>query len=154
MSDLIIIRNTLCFRLSAAALRATMRLHAGRRLRILAVVDDFTRECPCLAADTSLPGLRVARELDAVVVARGRPAAIVSDNGTGLTGMAMLRWAQDDRVEWHSIAPGYGAHPNQIYGWSGSWWRTRRSCSRLAGATTGIAMPRSRSCTPRSGTSP
>jgi len=33
----------------------------GRRLRILAIVDDFTRECLALVADTSLPGLRVAR---------------------------------------------------------------------------------------------
>jgi putative transposase len=35
----------------------------GRRFRILAVVDDFTRECLALVADTSLPGLRVVREL-------------------------------------------------------------------------------------------
>ena len=39
----------------------------GRRFRILAIVDDFTRECLALVADTSLPGLRVARELDAVI---------------------------------------------------------------------------------------
>jgi putative transposase len=78
----------------------------GRRLRILAVVDDFSRECLCLAADTSLPGLRVARELDAVVAVRGKPATVVSDNGTELTGMAMLRWSQDHDVEWHYIAPG------------------------------------------------
>src|SRR5437879_3667325 len=39
----------------------------GRRFRILAIVDDFTRECVCLIADTSLPGRRVVRELDAPV---------------------------------------------------------------------------------------
>jgi len=78
----------------------------GRRFRILAVVDDFTRECLCLAADTSLPGVRVARELDAIVAVRGRPASIVSDNGPELTGMAMLRWSQELRVEWHYIDPG------------------------------------------------
>lgn len=78
----------------------------GRRFRILAVVDDFTRECLCLVADTSLSGLRVARELDAVIAARGRPLACVSDNGTELTGMAILRWTQQTRVEWHYIAPG------------------------------------------------
>ncbi len=33
----------------------------GRRFRILVVVDDFTRECLALIADTSLPGLRVVR---------------------------------------------------------------------------------------------
>ena len=78
----------------------------GRRFRILAIVDDFTRECLALVADTSLPGLRVARELDTLVAARGRPAMIVSDNGTELTGMTILRWSQDTRVEWHYIAPG------------------------------------------------
>lgn len=78
----------------------------GRRFRILAVVDDFTRECLALVPDTSLPGLRVVRELDALVAARGRPAMCVSDNRTELTGMAILRWSQETRVEWHYIAPG------------------------------------------------
>lgn len=31
----------------------------GRRFRILAIVEDFTRECLALVADTSLPGQRV-----------------------------------------------------------------------------------------------
>jgi putative transposase len=78
----------------------------GRRFRIFAVVDDFTRECLALVADTSLPGLRVVRELEAIVAARGRPAMCVSDNGTELTGMAVLRWCQEIRIEWHYIAPG------------------------------------------------
>lgn len=78
----------------------------GRRFRILAIVDDFTRECLTLVADTSLPALRVIRELDTLITARGRPAMIVSDNGTELTSMAILRWSQERRVEWHYIAPG------------------------------------------------
>jgi putative transposase len=78
----------------------------GRRFRILAVVDDFTRECLCLIADTSLSGQRVARELDAIAERRGLPVSVVSDNGTELTSMAMLRWSQDRKVEWHYIAPG------------------------------------------------
>jgi putative transposase len=76
----------------------------GRRFRILAVVDDFTRECLALVADTSLPGLRVVRELEALVSRRGRPLGLVSDNGTELTSLAMLKWAQDARVEWHCRA--------------------------------------------------
>jgi putative transposase len=78
----------------------------GRRFRILVVVDDFTRECLCLVADTSLSGRRVVRELDAVMVSRGRPAICVSDNGTELTSMAILRWSQEASVDWHYIAPG------------------------------------------------
>lgn len=65
-----------------------------RRFRILAVVDDFTRECLALVADTSLSGARVARELDAVIARRGKPQTCVSDNGTELTSMAILAWSK------------------------------------------------------------
>lgn len=51
----------------------------GRRFRVLVIVDDFTRECPALVADTSLSGRRVARELDALIALRGRPLTVVSD---------------------------------------------------------------------------
>lgn len=78
----------------------------SRRFRILAVVDDFTRECLALVADTSLSGLRVCRELDAVIARRGGPMSIVSDNGTEFTSMAILRWSQETQVGWHYIAPG------------------------------------------------
>jgi len=69
-------------------------------------VDDFTRECLCLVADTSLSGVRVARELDAIIAVRGRPGTLVSDNGTELTSMAILRWSQETRIDGHYIAPG------------------------------------------------
>ncbi|WP_245866544.1 IS3 family transposase [Oceaniglobus roseus] len=78
----------------------------GRRFRVLAVVDDYSRECLALVADTSLSGHRVVRELDAVIARRGRPAMVVSDNGTELTSMAILSWCQRTGVEWHYIAPG------------------------------------------------
>ena len=78
----------------------------GRRFRLLCVVDDFTRECLALVADTSLSGVRVARELGAIVARRGKPLCVVSDNGTELTSTAILRWSQERGVEWHYIAPG------------------------------------------------
>jgi putative transposase len=81
-------------------------LSDGRRFRIMCVVDDFSRECIGLVADTSLSGARVVRELDAIVAIRGRPVTIVSDNGTELTSVAVLRWSQERCVEWHYIAPG------------------------------------------------
>ncbi|ABQ39534.1 IS3 family transposase [Bradyrhizobium sp.] len=82
------------------------QLTNGRRFRVLAVVDDFTRECLTLVADTSLSGRRVARELDAIVAKRGKPCTIVSDNGTELTSTTILSWSQAMQVEWHYIAPG------------------------------------------------
>jgi putative transposase len=78
----------------------------GRRFRILTVVDDFTRECLTLVADTSLSGARVTRELEAVMARRGRPLTCVSDNGTELTSMAILKWTQETGIDWHYIAPG------------------------------------------------
>jgi putative transposase len=78
----------------------------GRRFRILAIVDDCTRECLALVADTSLSGVRVARELDRLLAVRGRPKMIVSDNGSELTSNAILAWAEATRIEWHYIAPG------------------------------------------------
>jgi hypothetical protein len=55
----------------------------GRRFRILTVIDDCTRECLALVADTSLSGARVVRELDAVIRQRGRPDTIVSEPKVG-----------------------------------------------------------------------
>jgi len=57
-------------------------------LRILVVVDDCTRECLALVADTSISGIRVARELDRLLDERGKLKTIVSDNGTELTSNA------------------------------------------------------------------
>ena len=44
--------------------------------KFAAVVDDFTRECIALVADTSLSGARVGRELDTVITQRGRRARL------------------------------------------------------------------------------
>lgn len=56
--------------------------------------------------DTSLSGARVVRELTDLMVTRGKPNTVVSDNGTDLTSPAILRWSQECGVEWHYIAPG------------------------------------------------
>ena len=62
----------------------------GRRFRILNIVDDVTKECLGAIPDTSISGRRVARELTAIVAWRGKPASIVSGNGTEFTCNAML----------------------------------------------------------------
>ena len=93
----------------------------GRRFRVLTVVDNFTRECLALVADTSLSGRRVARELEAIVARRGKPTTIVSDNGTEFTSMAILKWCQDIRVDWHYIAPGKPMQNGFIESFNGSF---------------------------------
>ena len=81
-------------------------LVSGRRFRIFTLVDDFTRECLGLVADTSLTAPRVMRELDRIIETRGGPRIIVSDNGTEFTSNAILAWQQERDIEWHYIAPG------------------------------------------------
>lgn len=78
----------------------------GRRFRVLGIMDQCSRECLTIAADTSMPSLRVVRELDALVRRRGKPNVIVSDNGTELTSRAMLIWAAEQNIDWHYIQPG------------------------------------------------
>ena len=78
----------------------------GRRFRILNIVDDVTRECLASVPDTSLSGVRVARELTGLIAEHGKPSMIVSDNGTEFTSNAILSWAQERRIAWNYIAPG------------------------------------------------
>lgn len=93
----------------------------GRRFRVLAVVDDFSRECLALVPDTSLSGKRLTRELDAIIQARGMPTTIVSDNGTEMTSSAVLKWCQRTKVDWHYIAPGKPTQNAFIESFNGSF---------------------------------
>ena len=78
----------------------------GRKIRCLTIVDAFTRECPAIEVDTSLPGERVARVLDRIVAARGAPTAITVDNGPELAGKALDAWAYRHGVTLDFITPG------------------------------------------------
>lgn len=81
-------------------------LSCGRRFRVFGVMDQCSRKCLALGADTSIGGARVARELEQLIRQRGKPACIVRDNGTELTSRVMLQWAQEHRIDWHYITPG------------------------------------------------
>ncbi len=78
----------------------------GRRFRVLGIMDQCSRECLSVAADTSISGARVVCELEALVRRRGKPHVIVSDNGTELTSRAVLQWAAERHIGWHYITPG------------------------------------------------
>ena len=106
---------------------------ACRKFRILAVNDDCCRENLCLVADTSISGARVARELDALVRIYGKPACIVSDNGAEFTSKAILKWANDNKVEWHYIDPGKPQQNGYIESFNGSLRPSRRCMHRLPG---------------------
>lgn len=78
----------------------------GRRFRVLNLVDDVTRECHAAIPDTSISGLRVARDLTAPIERRAKPRRIVSDNGTELTSNVLFKWCAKTKIEWQHIAPG------------------------------------------------
>ena len=68
--------------------------HEGRTLRILTLIEEYTRECPAIKVDTSLGGLRVGRVLDGIASERGLPEAIVLDNGPEFRGRALAAWCR------------------------------------------------------------
>ncbi len=82
------------------------RLADGRALRCLTLVDDFTRECPALEVDTSLPGARVVRVLEELAATRGLPETIVVDHGPEFAGRALDAWAYRRGVALQFIRPG------------------------------------------------
>ena len=77
---------------------------SGKVIRILTIVDDYTRECPAIEVDTSLGGLRVRRVLDRIAEERGLPEAIVLDNGPEFRGRALAAWSEERGIQ-RELAP-------------------------------------------------
>ncbi len=108
-------------------------LASGRMVRILSVVDAYTRECLALEADTSLGSGRVTRVLERLIGERGRPENVRSDNGPEFTSRRMLSWAEDWMVGLVHIQPGrpmQNGHVESFHGrlrdecLNASWFRT------------------------------
>ncbi len=101
------------------------RLADGRWIRVLTVVDQFTRECLLLFADTALSGEKVAVALDAVVAGHGAPQSITVDNGTEFASKAMDLWAYQNSVHLDFIRPGRPVKTGYIESFNG---RLRDEC--------------------------
>ena len=108
-------------------------LATGRMVRILSVVDAYTRECLALEADTSLGSGRVTRVLERVIAERGRPENVRSDNGPEFTSRRMIGWAEDWKVGLVHIQPGrpmQNGHVESFHGrlrdecLNATWFRT------------------------------
>lgn len=79
----------------------------GRRFRCLTMVDEFTRECPVIAVDVSLPSARVVAVLDQLAARRGRlPQSLVVDHGPEFISKALDAWAYQRGVQLLFIRPG------------------------------------------------
>lgn len=76
------------------------------RIRMLAVVEEFTQENVALVVGSSLSAASVACDFNLIIAARGKPLMIVSDDGIERTSLPVLRWWQDRQIEWHYFVPG------------------------------------------------
>ena len=86
---------------------------------MLTVVDQYTRECLTLHADTALSGEKVATALDKVVAGRGTPKSITVDNGTEFASKAMDLWAYSNGVHLDFIRPGRPVENGYIESFNG-----------------------------------
>ena len=108
-------------------------LGTGRGIRVLAVVDTFTRENLSLEVDTSLSSHRVTRALEAVIERRGTPESIRCDNGPELTSRHFLSWCDERKIQLIHIQPGRPMQNGHVESFNGrlrdeclnaNWFRT------------------------------
>ena len=108
-------------------------LATGRMVRILTVIDAYTRECLALEADFSLGSGRVTRVLERAIAERGRPEQVRSDNGPEFTSRRIIGWAEDWKVGLVHIQPGKPMQNGHVESFNGrlrdeclntSWFRT------------------------------
>jgi len=82
------------------------QLADGRRIRVLNIVDDYSRVCIGQLVDLSISGARMVRYFEELAVTRGLPQHLVLDNGPEMTSKAMFFWSQSKRVKLCFIQPG------------------------------------------------
>src|SRR5437016_8904817 len=97
----------------------------GRAIRVLSVVDAYTRECLALEVDTSFASRRVTRVLDEIVSERGLPQTIRCDNGPELTSRHFLAWCVEQKIELVHIQPGKPTQNARVESFHG---RLREEC--------------------------
>ena len=100
-------------------------LATGRGLRMLTVVDSFTRECPAIEVDTGLSSRRVTRVLDWVMEQRGKPEVIRCDNGPEFTSRHFLVWCEEKGISLLHIQPGKPMQNGHVESFNG---RFRDEC--------------------------
>ena len=82
------------------------RTHDGRPIRILAIVDEYSRECLALVVKRRLTSQDVLDCLRDLFVERGAPEYIRSDNGPEFTANAVREWLEKVCVQTLFIEPG------------------------------------------------
>lgn len=98
---------------------ASDAIATGRKIRVLSVIDTFTRECLALEVDTSFASRRVTRVLEHIIGWRGLPESIRCDNGPELTSRHFLAWCIEHRVDLVHIQPGRPMQNGHIESFTG-----------------------------------
>jgi putative transposase len=78
----------------------------GAKLKLLPVVDEFTRECLAIEVATTLPAVRVIGVLDRLFAAHGAPAYLRSDNGPEFIAHVIQAWLALHQAQTLYIDPG------------------------------------------------
>jgi putative transposase len=78
----------------------------GRTLKLLNVIDEYTRECPAIVVDRSIDADRVVATLDRLALTRGAPAYVRFDNGPEFIAAAVADWCRFNGVGSVFIDPG------------------------------------------------
>ena len=78
----------------------------GRGLRLFNVVDEFTRESPCMLVERSINADQVITELDRIAAQRGFPAFLRMDNGPEFISHAIADWCRFNGAATVFIDPG------------------------------------------------
>jgi transposase InsO family protein len=81
------------------------RTHDGRPLRMLTLVDEYTRECLAIDVERRLDSEDVLDRLETLFVSRGTPTYIRSDNGSEFTAKAVREWLKRVEVDTLFITP-------------------------------------------------
>lgn len=82
------------------------RLHNGKKIRMLTVIDEYTRKCLAISTGTSLKADDVLDTLSTLFIAEGVPDYIRSDNGSEFTAKALREWIGSLGVKTAYIEPG------------------------------------------------
>jgi len=101
---------------------------SGRSIRVLNVIDAYTRESLAMEVDTSFAGLRVTRVLNGIIEERGLPQAIRCDNGPELTSRHFLAWALERGIDLVHIQPGKPTQNAYVESFNG---KLREECLRI-----------------------
>jgi putative transposase len=101
----------------------------GRTIRVLSIVDAYTRECLALEVDTSFASRRVTRVLDQIIQEHGAPEVIRCDNGPELTSRHFLAWAIERKIDLLHIQPGKPTQNGRLESFNG---KLREECLNLS----------------------